>query len=352
MDQRQVAAEWAWISKEPGSCEDYGVLAASAGPIDVGSFAGAYVAGLPSSSTPDSAPTAPPWVTFGSHLTGADRQVLSVSVQDPWQGQDQARRPIWPRRFFLLRYDGLAAARASYRTVWDAVAPTGLPHPDRQPIPVAVRPQPLGDVVAAINGIGFDHVAAIAAALLDGPVAVTGTAGLRLEDPSTALNRLAVLDAVAALLPYGFRADLSVSTAVDNTVAHRMRLILAEYANGLQQAASLRGTPVTPRSELARDYLTLLRDKARWDGLNTVVAYLWDATVACSFGRTETALEVLDGLNRQPAQDPGRQAGRREPPVVLCLLSRPAVRRGADVARPRDGRADTQQAAAAVPGCR
>ncbi len=298
VDQQQVVAEWAWIAKEPGSHADYGILAASTGPIDVGGFVGAYVAGVPSSSTPGNASVAPPWVTFGPHLDSAGRPLLSVSVQDPWRGQDQARRPIWPRRFFLCRYDELAVARSSYRTLWDAVAPLGLPRRDSQPVPVAIRPQPLSDVVATIDGIGFDQVAAIAAALLDGPVAVTGTAGLRLTDPSAAVDRLAVLDAVAALLPYGFRADLSVSTAVDNTVLHRMRLILAEYANDGQQAIALRGAPVTPRPGLAHDYLTMLLDKARWDGLTTVLTHLRDAAGACSFGRAETALEILDGLNR------------------------------------------------------
>ena len=53
-----------------------------------------------------------------------------------------------------------------------------------------------------------------------------------------------------------------------------------------------------PCSELSRDYLTMLLDKERWDGLNMVVGYLRDATGECSFGRAETALEILDGLNR------------------------------------------------------
>ena len=298
MDQRQVVAEWAWIAKEPGSPADYGVLAASAGPTDVEGFTGAYVAGVPSSGTPGDAPAAAPWVTFGSHLTSAGQHLLSVSAQDPWRGQDQAGRPIWPRRFFLCRYDELAAARASYRTLWDAVAALDLPRPDRRPVPVAVRQQSLGAVLAVIDDVGFDRVAAIAAALLDGPVAVTGAASLRLADPSAAWDRLAVLDAVAALLPYGFRADLSASTAVDNTVLHRMRLILAEYANGGQQAAALTGAPVAPRSGLACDYLTMLRDKQLWDGLKTVVTHLRDAAGTCSFGHPETALEILDGLNR------------------------------------------------------
>src|SRR5207244_2857925 len=141
-------------------------------------------------------------------------------------------------------------------------------------------------------------VAAIAAALLDGPVAVTGTADLRLEDPSATVDRFTVLDAVAALLPYGFRADASATSAVDNTIAHRMRLVLAEYASNGQQAAPLRGPSVTPRSELARDYLAMLSDKEHSEGLDVVVAHLWNATAACSFSRPEAALEILDGLNR------------------------------------------------------
>lgn len=296
MDQRTVVAEWAWISKEPGSPEDYGVLAVSKGPIGAGRLAGAYAAGVPSSSLPGHAPGAAPWVTFGSHPAGPDWPALSISVQDPWRGQDQAGRPIWPQRFFLCRYDELAAAGVSYRTLWDVVAPVGLPRPDGQPIPLAVRPERPDDVVAAISEIGFDRAAALAAALLDGPVAVTGTAGLRLTDP--ALDRLAVLDAAAALLPYGFRADLSGSTAVDSTVVHRVRLVLAEYASDRQQAVPLHGAPVPLRSELAREYLAMLLDKERWDGLDAVLAHLRDAVDACSFGRPETALEILGGLNR------------------------------------------------------
>ena len=298
MEPRPVTAEWAWISKAPGSHGDYGVLASSSGLSDAGGIAGTYVAGVPSSSMPTAASGGPPWVTFGSHLTPADHQLVSVSVQDPWRGQDQALRPIWPRRFFLCRYDDLAAFRVSYRTLWDAVAPITLPRPSRQPAPVPVRPQPLSQVILAIGNIGFNRVAAIAAALLDGPVVVTSTADLRLEDPSATVDRLTVLDAVAALLPYGFRADASATSAVDNTIAHPMRLVLAEYASNGQQAAPLRGPAVTPRSELARDYLAMLSDKERWEGLDVVVAHLWSATEACSFSCPETALEILDGLNR------------------------------------------------------
>jgi hypothetical protein len=300
MDQ-QVMAQWAWVSKNPGSREDYGVLAASDRQGQIGGFVGEYVAGVPSSTVRGDAPMAPPWVTFGSHPTSAGRPVISISVQDPWRGQDQAGRAIWPQRFFLCWYDDVAGAQASYRALWDAVEPVELPRPDGQPVPLAIRPQPANDIIAAISEIGFQRAAAIAAALLDDPVAVavTGTADLRLQDPAAALDRLAVLDAVAALLPYGFRADLSASSAVDNTVAPRMRLVLADYANDNQHAAPLRGMPVLPRSEIARDYLAMLLEKERWEKLDAVLAHLRAATDACSFSRPEQARVILDGLKRR-----------------------------------------------------
>lgn len=298
MGQRQVAAEWAWISKEPGSHEDYAILAASTGPAGVQAFARTYVAGVPSSEATDDAPAASPWVTFGSHETSADRRLLSISVQDPWGARDQARRPIWPRRFFLCWYEDIASACASYRSLWNAVAPLELPRPDRGPVRFMVGPQSLGDVLTAIDELGFDQVAAIAAALLDGPVAVTGTIASRLTKTSMPADRLAILDAVAALLPYGFRACLSASTAVDNTVAHRIRLILADYASGSQQSACLVGPPLQPRSDLGGDYLTMLLAKKRRDGLEAVVSFLRDAASPCSFEHADEALRILDGLNQ------------------------------------------------------
>lgn len=298
MDQRKVSAEWAWISKEPGSHEDYAILAASTGPAGVQAFARTYVAGVPSSESADNAAAALPWVTFGSHETGADQRLLSVSVQDPWRARDQARRPIWPRRFFLCRYEDVASAGASYQSLWDAIAALELPRPDHGPVRFMVRPQSLSEVLATIDDLGFDQVAAVAAALLDGPVAVTGAIGPRLANAPMPANRLAVIDAVAALLPYGFRAGLSASTAVDNTVAHQIRLILADYASGGQQAAGLTGPPVEPRSDLGGSYLTMLLAKKRRDGLETVVNFLRDATSPCSFDHADEALEILDGLNQ------------------------------------------------------
>jgi hypothetical protein len=293
-----ITADWAWISKRPGAREDYGVLAGSAAQIDAGSLAAVYVAGTPSSSLPADDPGAAPWVTFGSHRGLAARPVLSVAVSDPWQDRDQTGRPIWPRRLFACWYDEVAAYRLSYRALWEAVAGMDLPRADSEPVPLALRPEPADRVVAAIGGIGLERVAAIAAALLDGPVVLTGTGNLRLCDEAAAADRLGALDAVAALLPYGFRADMSASSAIDNTVAHRIRLVLGGYASAGQQAAGLHDAPVRPGRGIAHDYLAMLLERVHWEGLPAVIAYLRDATTVCAFDSPEAALRILDGLNR------------------------------------------------------
>jgi len=298
MGEQPFAAEWAWIGKKPGAREDYSVLDASDRHIRVGEFIGGNFVGAPSSSNRDNAPTGPPWVTFRSHPTNVRRPLLSVLLLDDWQDLDQAGRPIWPQRFFLCRYDEAAGVHASYRALWEAVSPFPLPRPDRQLVPIEIQPQSAASAVEAIGEIGFERAAAMAAALLAGPVAVTGTADLYLSDPDARLDRLAVLDAVAALLPYGFRADLSASSAVDNAVAHRVQLVLTNYPSDSQQVAPLRGAPVTPRSDVARDYLDMLRAKRHLETLETIVAHLREARDPCSFAHPRRALEILNELNR------------------------------------------------------
>jgi len=78
MTGKRITAEWAWIGKEPGSRDDYGVLAASR--EEVRRFVGRYVAGVPSSTISRDAPGGPPWVTFGTHHTEAGDALISISV--------------------------------------------------------------------------------------------------------------------------------------------------------------------------------------------------------------------------------------------------------------------------------
>ena len=291
MSGGSIAAQWAWISKDPDAGIGYSVLATSDCDTDFGPFIGRYVSGSPSSTARPDAPDAPPWVTFGPVATERNEILISVSVRDPWQERDHAGRPIWPQRLFIIPFADLAAADASYQTVWEVAREAAVPATDRMPLHLGVKRQPLGELTQTIKRHGFEQLAQLAAAVLEGHVAVAEAAALQREE------RLAVLDAVAALLPYGLRADLSVSSSVDNTATHGIRLVFAHFGNSSQQLLSLRDPRPSLRNDIARRYLETLREKKRRVGLEAVLGHLWFAKRPHLFDDPRNALAVLDDLD-------------------------------------------------------
>ncbi len=290
MSDRQITAEWAWISKQRGAETGAGIVATSDSEKDFGRYLGPYATGSPSSTTGPGEPEAPPWVTFGPFRAPEDGTLVSVSARDQWTEVDHVGRPVWPRRLFLCRFADLAAADASYQTMWKAIDPVTLPTQSRQPVQLRVEPQSLEDVVATINRYGFDSLAALAAGVLQDRVAVADATALRLGE------RLAVIDAVAALLPYGFRADLSASSCVNNSANHGIRLVFADFPSG-QQLLPLRGTGSELGPGVALDYLKMLRRKAKISGLGSIIVHLRDAKNEYTFDRPEDALEILGKLD-------------------------------------------------------
>ena len=269
---REVIAEWARIGKTPGSADDYGILAASRGNLDVrvlSEFATSYVAGIPDLRLDPDSPPAPPWVTFGTHAS-AGRRFITVDIQLPWEGlRDQTGRPTWSRNFFVLPYDTVAECGLSYQTLYAAVREVELPPADGLPLGLRLEPQPVDDLIPAIEHFGFERLAAIAAALLDSPVAVGGAEGLRLG------GRLRLLDAVAALLPPAFRAELSASSAVSGLNVPRMRLVLTNVTLDNRLRAHLTEGPSPDLSPGACDYCGQLLREAESRGLAALVGHLW-----------------------------------------------------------------------------
>jgi hypothetical protein len=295
MASAEVVADWAWISKDPSEGIGYSVLKVSTGAIDFGAISGNYEPGAPNSTTAPDAPDAPPWVTYGLADGGRDGALISVSVRDPWTERDHTGRPVWPQRLLTVRYAQLAAVQASFQTIWAAVQDAPVPAPDGAPLPLTVAGQSLAELITVVEA-NFDGLATIAAALLDGPVAVADASHLTRE------QRLALFDAVAALLPYGYRADLSASSSVNNTVKHRIRLVLADFANPDQQVLSLLAPEFSPRGEVGRRYLAALHEKRQKNGTATLVRHLWrikgeDAQGLCSFRRPGFALAALRDLD-------------------------------------------------------
>jgi hypothetical protein len=308
-----IPAQWAVISKRPGTSSDYGVLAASQGRLDFSNVAWEYVAGVPSADYAADLP----WVTLGTHLVDGDT-LLSISVQYSWTGEelDHTGRPIWPRAFFACSYSEVAKRHASYQTVCQAL-PDWLPGEDPRPIPLPVQPQLLDGtdgLYATVEEFGFEQLAVIAAALFDGPVAVAGTTGMKLD------QRLRLLDAIVALLPYGVRAELSASSAVSRKITPRMRLVLTDAPADGQQVIVLGETP-PPHSPAAREYHRTLLQKKENSGQDTVVSHLWNLKEPCSLSQPGPVIQLLRILDRLPdliRRILNAAAGNRlDPPLAL-----------------------------------
>jgi hypothetical protein len=288
-----IHAQWAVISKRPGASNDYGVLAASQGGLDFSKVAWEYVAGVPSADFAADLP----WVTLGTHPVDGGAPLLSISVQYSWTGEelDHTGRPIWPRAFFACLYSEVAKRRASYQTLCQAL-PDWLPGEDPRPIPLSVQPQLLegkDGLYAMVEEFGFEQLAAIAAALFDGPVAVAGTTGMKLD------QRLRLLDAIAALLPYEIRAELSASSAVSRKITPRMRLVLTDAPADGQQVIVLGESP-PPQSPAARDYHRTLLQKKENSGQEAVVSHLWNLKEPCSLSQPGQVVQLLRILDRVP----------------------------------------------------
>lgn len=295
MASAEVVADWAWISKDPSAGIGYSVLKVSTDAIDFGTVFGNYGPGAPSSTTAPDAPDAPPWVTYGPGDGGREGVLISVSARDLLTQRDHTGRPVWSQRQVVMRYAALAEVGASFQTVWAAVCNAPVPTPDGTPLLLTVNRQ-LPDGLIQVVEANFDSLAAIAAGLLDGPVVIADASHLPRE------GRLGLLDAVAALLPYGYRADLSASSAVNNTVKHRIRLVLADFANPDQQLLSLLASQHSPRGDISRRYLAALHEKRRKNGTALLVRHLWDirwedGQRPCSFSRPGFALAALHELD-------------------------------------------------------
>lgn len=315
MAETDISADWAWISKDPAEGIGYSVLATSTDHVDFRPFIGRYVPGSPSSSTAPDAPDAPPWVTFGPVTTKQDGALMSVSVRDRSQDRDHAGRPVWPQRLLVMRFEDLAAAEASYQTMWAVTRDAPVPRDDPAPLRLPVAEQVTAALAATIAD--WPQVMALAAALLDGPVAVSDAGDLRRNE------RLAVLDAIAALLPYGFRAELSVSSVVDNTVEHGIRLTFANYAGDGQQLLSLRAPAPPPASGLCSRYLAMLMEKATTCGPQAVIDHLWTFKNPCSFDYPDDALAILSELDFFGGMARALREGRASRSQVLRFFAHP-----------------------------
>jgi hypothetical protein len=134
------------------------------------------------------------------------------------------------------------------------------------------------------------------------PLLLEGNIGLEVRSGANLSERLAVLDAVLALLPYGLRAGMFVSTTVDNPNRHVIDLAFTEYRAPRCLVRLGDSVPIPrPDTELGRAYLSTLHETVRLHGLWAVVEHLWRAEQPLFEDRPSDALGILSRLGPTPA---------------------------------------------------
>ncbi|WP_101836034.1 hypothetical protein [Frankia canadensis] len=286
-----VPAGWAVYGKVAGTADDYSVLRSSGAYFSRADYDGIlrrFVPGTPPPRPQRSEASGLPWATISyaplrSTAAGgdADASVLGLAVCDWTDVTDGAGRPVAATSYLCAPFAACAALPLGYEDLhlallWDpAVAAALGPGAIGPRLPLADPPAQAGEVtLGSLPGLGPAHVAqaleadpatfwlaaGTAALLLCQPVALLGAPAL---EPSTRIaERLRFLDAVAALLPYGQRARLVVSTWADSGSTHRIRLAYTDRARPGDAAVTLAGpnrepsVPALPRG--AREYHALL----------------------------------------------------------------------------------------------
>lgn len=279
-----VDAQWALYGKSADR-EGFHVLACSAGDLSSRNFAD--IIGRFRTGTPEALPQ----VTVSYVSTDRPgRNYLALAIQDyarSGSGREGGLgRPADFTEYFCLPYQPLADAAAGYCDLYAALQRRHLPASSGPPLPVSVT-------AASLLASDVDLMTTRTAALLltGRPVCVLGAQDVDLA------GRLAFIDAVMALLPYGFRAKMTAATwtrAVNQN--HRFRLFFSgtqrdtEAPDNIVHWGQPEETVLTPEDDLAYEYESWLSAQPEL----RVPDMLPGLTRPRSFTNRQDVLEALD----------------------------------------------------------
>jgi hypothetical protein len=251
----EITAEWALWGKRPGDRADYSVLDCSKGGFQASQFKEIINRFAP--GNPD-VPDALPRVTISWVGAGTD-PYLGMAIQTWTSENDGVGRDIAQTRYFCVPYAQLHDHRVSYRDLYEAFKDLPLPA-DHGLARVEVPEFDPDRIAKDLGEYGFRAVLGVASTLLvpRRPVCV-----LRAEQISLEV-RLRFLDAVAALLPYGYRTRFTASTWTNSASPHRIRLSFAKSPRDEAHPVTWKSPAQPPgKDQVAGQYFGLL------DGLHT-----------------------------------------------------------------------------------
>ncbi|MGP3964158.1 hypothetical protein ACTWPT_50180 [Nonomuraea sp. 3N208] len=211
----RLTAHWAILGKTPESLDDYSVIDCSTGAITNAEF-GMWLKAFTSGTME---PKALPRVATNYFSDPDGEPWLGLSLQTEPDSQDGFQRPYAMTYYVCVRWAEVASesTRLSYRALYEALLKENFS--GDAPFQLSLAAYDERHLAGQVNGTARRA----AALLLTGqPVCMVRAGHLTLD------QRLDFLDAVAALLPYGFRHTLAVSTWTNSASRHRIRLSFAE----------------------------------------------------------------------------------------------------------------------------
>lgn len=302
-----LTAEWARWGMHPSERGGYHLLACSEGRISPRNFTEILDRFNPGNL--DDLPQ----VTI-SYVPAGDSGYLGLAIHEPEaSGTDRLGTDVTFTRYFCVPYQEAASATVSYVAMYEAFRGIQPAEGDRSVLTVeSARGM-------ARQPADLDRALPVAGLLFTGnPVCIVGA------ETTEMTERLAYIDAVMSLLPYGMRAQMAASTWTMGTYrAHKFRLFFSEAprrsASGLDDHVvrwhsdqMLIGEAPDTKfpAEPADEYTTALRQRLG----RPVVRLLAEASEPTPFTAQAPiwALDLIQVLDTDRPALSG-EAGRREP---------------------------------------
>ncbi|MEJ7654929.1 MAG: hypothetical protein WKH64_17135 [Chloroflexia bacterium] len=290
-------AGFAVRTKKPGDSRDYRVLAMGGGELTPEAYEELYrrlsVGSL--GLDPPPAPGAAPWITCGPYGSG-ESTMIAVVRQEWTEVRDRDSRSVSAATCLALPYSALRETPAGYVDLLRAL-PSQADLMDRtEPLPVEVGPhsESIERWSRLVQTLSVRFCASVAAAVLESPVALVG-ADLPLGEA-----RLEYLDAIAALLPYGVRASLVVSTWMEAASPHFVHIGFCRAPRSGERRMRW-GDPTAAafKTDGPSDrYLRMLLEVGERRGLPWLMARLAEHRAAMSLDEPQTFTDTVWSLDR------------------------------------------------------
>ena len=318
-DPVPVRVGWAVWAKRPDSRKDYSVLAASTEPLSAGEYASILAHFSPGNPPAEQGvPGSLPWLTI-SRVAVDDEPFIGLSIQVPTRDVDATGRHVIKASYYCFRYADIDQPPVSYSGLYEAVRGLKLGDVSGPALALTAAPLDVAALAAEVSEIGLPHVATTAALMLGGPVTVVGA------ETSTLDQRVQYLDAVAALLPFGYRAGYSAATWSEGSSGERIRLAFASRPRQGTSTIQWRTSPAEIRRDMpaAADYLGLLARalERRPDRLPAVIRHLAGDTTPRLFDEPWHAVASLQRFDFPSIVLDAAQAGSAEPAAIRRVFT-------------------------------